>query len=162
MPQLIERSCETCDHPFLAPLKETVRGNGRFCSRSCSSARPRKLKLTNAVCGYCDNKFYCRPSRIRNSKSGLLFCCRSHKDIAHRLNGITDLHPPHYGTGTGQYSYREQAWAAFQHICNRCRFNDERILVVHHLDRNRKNNALDNLEILCPNCHAMEHYVKKR
>ena len=29
------------------------------------------------------------------------------------------------------------------------------VLEVHHKDGNRKNNELDNLQFLCPNCHAM-------
>lgn len=29
------------------------------------------------------------------------------------------------------------------------------VLEVHHKDGNRKNNELDNLQLLCPNCHAM-------
>ena len=30
-------------------------------------------------------------------------------------------------------------------------------LNVHHKDRNRKNNDYSNLEVLCPNCHSIEH-----
>lgn len=35
------------------------------------------------------------------------------------------------------------------------------ILKVHHKDRNRKNSLPDNLEILCPNCHDLEHFLQK-
>lgn len=28
------------------------------------------------------------------------------------------------------------------------------ILEVHHIDGNRTNNSLDNLQLLCPNCHS--------
>jgi hypothetical protein len=42
--------------------------------------------------------------------------------------------------------------------CNRCSYNKEpRILGVHHKDRNRDNNNISNLEVLCPNCHSLEH-----
>lgn len=42
--------------------------------------------------------------------------------------------------------------------CARCGFDAEpAILGVHHIDRNRRNNALTNLEVLCPNCHSLEH-----
>lgn len=27
-------------------------------------------------------------------------------------------------------------------------------LELHHVDGNKKNNSLDNLQLLCPNCHA--------
>lgn len=29
---------------------------------------------------------------------------------------------------------------------------------IHHCDRNRENNRMDNLLILCPNCHSKIHY----
>lgn len=42
--------------------------------------------------------------------------------------------------------------------CERCGFDrDKAILGVHHKDRDRHNNELTNLEVLCPNCHSMEH-----
>jgi 5-methylcytosine-specific restriction endonuclease McrA len=28
---------------------------------------------------------------------------------------------------------------------------------VHHRDRNPHNNAFENLEVLCPTCHSLEH-----
>lgn len=44
--------------------------------------------------------------------------------------------------------------------CERCGFEIYEILQVHHRDRDRSNNELNNLELLCPNCHAKEHYLK--
>lgn len=42
--------------------------------------------------------------------------------------------------------------------CERCGYNTYiNILQVHHKDRNRQNNTLENLEVLCPNCHCIEH-----
>jgi len=42
--------------------------------------------------------------------------------------------------------------------CQRCGFDEyPKILGVHHKDRNRNNNTISNLEILCPNCHSIEH-----
>lgn len=44
--------------------------------------------------------------------------------------------------------------------CNRCGYNEHpQILQVHHIDRNRDNNKDDNLEVLCPNCHTLDHYL---
>lgn len=45
--------------------------------------------------------------------------------------------------------------------CEICHFSLYEILEVHHKDRDRSNNSLENLALLCPNCHATEHYVKK-
>lgn len=45
--------------------------------------------------------------------------------------------------------------------CERCGYAKLEILHVHHKDRNRKNNELENLELICPNCHYEEHYLEK-
>ena len=48
--------------------------------------------------------------------------------------------------------------------CERCqRFEWEGRpipLEIHHVDGNRDNNGLDNLQILCPNCHALTDTYK--
>lgn len=33
---------------------------------------------------------------------------------------------------------------------------------LHHIDGDRANNQLDNLQILCPNCHALTHNYRGR
>ena len=45
--------------------------------------------------------------------------------------------------------------------CERCGFGKYEILQIHHKDKNRNNNDLDNLELICPNCHSEEHYLEK-
>jgi 5-methylcytosine-specific restriction endonuclease McrA len=45
-------------------------------------------------------------------------------------------------------------------LCNRCGYSAmPEILDVHHRDRDRTNNEPENLEVLCPNCHAIEHRI---
>ena len=34
-------------------------------------------------------------------------------------------------------------------------FTGKTILQIHHIDGNSENNNEDNLQVLCPNCHAM-------
>jgi predicted nucleic acid-binding Zn ribbon protein len=46
-------------------------------------------------------------------------------------------------------------------ICERCGYNKVEILQVHHKNRNRNNNNLENLELICPNCHYEEHLLEK-
>jgi 5-methylcytosine-specific restriction endonuclease McrA len=43
--------------------------------------------------------------------------------------------------------------------CTNCGFNKwSQILQFHHIDKDRKNNSLQNLMILCPNCHRAVHH----
>jgi 5-methylcytosine-specific restriction endonuclease McrA len=54
-----------------------------------------------------------------------------------------------------------------EHKCENCKLIDwlgEKIsLELHHIDGNRFNNQLDNLQILCPNCHSItDNYSGKK
>ena len=46
-----------------------------------------------------------------------------------------------------------------KHICEQCGntewMNQPIPLEVHHIDGNKNNNELSNLQLLCPNCHAL-------
>ena len=42
--------------------------------------------------------------------------------------------------------------------CELCGY--ELVTVVHHKDRNPLNNSPDNLQILCMNCHFLQHHQK--
>lgn len=51
-------------------------------------------------------------------------------------------------------TYRALAFRHYSHKCAVCGYKEcVDILEVHHKDGDRNNNALDNLVILCPNCH---------
>lgn len=162
----VTQKCNECQALFNAKSSEIQRGNAKYCSRVCGYIGSRRTRLAqikkipNVECAFCHQLFYKAPSKCR-SKSGLFFCCRAHKDLAQRLEaGLKEIQPPHYGTSLR--SYREKALLAYGAACSRCRFNQHsHILDVHHRDHNRENNALENLEVLCPNCHALEHRSPK-
>lgn len=50
-----------------------------------------------------------------------------------------------------------------EECCNKCKITDwngkKLLLHIHHKDSDCKNNNLDNLEYLCPNCHNIETYA---
>lgn len=69
------RVCRWCGNQFYAENREINRGNGKFCSLSCSakyrnSLRPRLIKAPNCSCALCGRKFYRKPSAQR----GNLYC----------------------------------------------------------------------------------------
>jgi len=157
------RLCKNCNKEFEVEKREVNRGNGIFCSRSCSSTfnAKRISKEFNTVCAYCDKEFYRSQSDKKNSKSGLHFCSRLCKDTAQRIGGIEAIQPKHYNSELTQYRTTLKRGRGITH-CERCGYNNHpEILQVHHKDRNRKNNATDNLEVLCPNCHSYDHYINK-
>lgn len=58
-------------------------------------------------------------------------------------------------------NYRKRALKHYGAKCKYCGDTRKYVLQVHHIDQNRKNNKLENLEVLCANCHLEVHYLKK-
>ena len=157
------RNCNFCQTEYLAEARYLNRGQGKFCSLSCSSRHRQSLvekPKPNSKCADCLVEFYRPPSKVRGGKSGLVFCSRKHKDLAMRIvGGITDLHPSHYGSVR---SYRKIAGVNLGSQCARCGYNEyPEILEVNHIDCDRNNNSPQNLEILCPNCHSIYHFTTR-
>lgn len=156
----IIKNCLHCEKEFNAPVREVNRGNGKFCSRACSGAynglhRPKPEN--NLECSWCHIPIYRTEFQKTLSKSQLFFCSRACKDRAQALDGLKALHPPHFGSGIS--SYREIAFRIKDKVCERCGYDQhEAAIIVHHKDRNRNNNDISNLEVLCCNCHAIEHW----
>lgn len=117
-----------------------------------SLAKGSSLEL---VCDHCASPFVRAKSKLDLSKSGKYFCSRECKDSAQKY--MVEIQPNHYGILSGQSSYREKAFRHYMPVCNRCSYSNILALEVHHKDRNRENNDILNLEILCANCHTIEH-----
>lgn len=162
-----KRNCDICANEYSVLTKELKRGQGFTCSRICGNkSKSNKLKqkiIPNVSCGNCNAPLYKNTSKLKNSKHGFYFCNRKCKDSVQKTGKIPEILPPHYGKCTSVTSavYRSIAFKAHPNECSRCSFSDVRILVVHHKDRNRLNNITNNLEIMCPNCHALEHYISR-
>lgn len=43
-----------------------------------------------------------------------------------------------------------QCWGCAEHY-------SKELLLVHHVDHNRRNNVVENLELVCKRCHQIEH-----
>lgn len=161
---LEKRVCENkdCEKEFLAASHR----KSRFCSPICQTNASR-VQIT-FICDTCGIKFTRSPSNKNKSKHGFYFCSRVCKENAQSLKGhIPAIRPPHYGNSNGITTYRERAFKKYGIICSRCKYvGDDRMLDVHHLDGNRQNNQIINLEVLCVWCHALEtrknwpHYNK--
>lgn len=67
---------------------------------------------------------------------------------------FNELRPAHYGEAYSDY--RLSAFRKYPHECAVCGYHDyddTSLLDVHHIDSDRSNNDIENLIILCPNCH---------
>jgi hypothetical protein len=161
--ETITKVCVNCNQEFQAPLPEHKRGHAKFCSLKCSTKYHGNIRHQhqelNAQCAQCGKFFHKSAYQQTKSKSGLFFCSRKCKDSAQRIGGIQAIQPSHYGTGNGLHTYRDIAFKYYPQKCMRCGYDANlAAIIVHHKDRDRTNNTPENLEVLCCNCHAIEHW----
>lgn len=127
----------------------------KFCSVKCKNTWRTEQNLAQLQCTYCGKQFKRKKSKLANSKSGLYFCCRKHKDLSQRIGGT--IVPKHYGSGTSYAVSRRIGKEAHGTACSTCGYYDNicsGIVEFHHIDGNRNNNDPENLLPLCPTCHA--------
>lgn len=158
--EAIKVVCNSCGKKFLKAVRHIKRKptSKHYCSSKCASKGLRNKIILE--CNNCGKKFERAPSKMKYSKSGLHFCSRKCKDKAQCIGGLIEIQPAHYGAGRSKY--RELAFDKYPHECAICGYkNNTKILEVHHIDCDRSNNDIDNLVILCPNCHTELHFLNR-
>jgi len=141
-------SCLICSKPIYRRPNELIKSNGHaFCSIKCYGKSLRKEKPC-LICGTLImarfNKKTCSRACANKNRAGIKYKMNRPKDkVVHHQRLILRL-----------LNQRGRK-------CERCGYSKFQILHVHHKDRNRSNNNLDNLALICPNCHYEEHYLEK-
>lgn len=143
----------------------------------------------NTVCFVCKNPIYRRPGQIKKNE-GRVFCsaicygkfCKREipclvcgKLILSGLNKKTcsricsNKHRTGIKYRIGRPNDKAKTFRVLKlklikergGKCERCTYNKCEVLQIHHKNRNRMDNGLKNLEIVCPNCHYEEHLLEK-
>ncbi|MFA6533418.1 MAG: HNH endonuclease [Patescibacteria group bacterium] len=150
MPEQYKRNpntkCNICSKKIYRRPIEIKRGKV-FCSVACAGIRCRK-EIPCLVCGKLIlaglNKKTCSRSCSNKYRTGIKYKIGRPRDKARTFRVI-----------------KLRLLEERGNTCARCTYNKYEILQVHHKDRNRNNNKLDNLELICPNCHYEEHFLEK-
>lgn len=131
--------------------KDLTKIQKKFCSRKCSclyNSQRRKKYIGPLYCKNCNKELKTNYSTYCSRE-----CTAADKrriDILKLLDG-EDLK-------TDPKRLRELILVINDAVCDQCRlkeWNDKPIpLDLHHIDGNAENNKLDNLQLLCCNCHA--------
>ncbi len=150
-------SCNYCDKVFYSKPSWIKKGNGKYCSAPCHHTAMRNGK--DKICAVCGQKTYKNLKALKGSKSGKFFCSKSCQT---RWRNQLYIGEKHKNFKTGEHAYRStMGRAKIPKICRLCKTDDYRVLAVHHIDKNRKNNTLSNLAWLCNNCHFLVHHDKE-
>lgn len=133
-------NCKTCGDEFthISSRAKTA----KYCSRKCYHKGQTGKGTVTYKCKHCLKDFLGSPSHKR------IYCSMACVGKETKLT-----FKPSFTCVRKSMMRRNMIT-----ICNRCGYDEvPKILGVHHKDRDRKNNALSNLEVLCPNCHSLEH-----
>jgi len=138
--------CVICSKPIYRRPAETTRGRV-YCSQTCYGIASRK-ETPCVVCGSpilaSANAKTCSRACANKNRTGIKYTGRRPKDK------VKD-----------ERALKLRLMVSRGIACERCGYNKKEILNVHHKDRNHGNSDMENLELLCPNCHTEEHYLKK-
>lgn len=175
---MIDCICEHCGKPYtVAPYRI---GKTKYCSRKCLATA--KLIRMTFKCEYCKKKFVTDALRAKPPK----YCSKKCKYEGLKGRGHVTFRCRHCHKTFRDAPSRERKycstacnhkssiakWNPSDHTtvrdglkrrgrivrCERCGYDKvPSILGIHHIDRDRSNNTMPNLQILCPNCHSEEH-----
>lgn len=135
----ITLKCNNCGYIWTAHAQNLIRKPENNFHRCPNCSRDILIELK---CDYCGKIFTRMGTEVK--RSYLHFCS---KECGNKYKNL-------FIKKDNSSNYRNLAFKEYQHICACCGYDeDERILEVHHIDGNRKNNNINNLRILCPNCH---------
>lgn len=150
--------CKICANKFYTKPNTIEKGWGKYCSPRCQYQGRKNGQFV--ACFVCNKQIYRTPKNIRRSKSGKYFCDKSCQTIWR--NSMVLIGRKHSNWKSGHFTYRTiLRHSKKKEICALCKLKDKRILAVHHVDHNHKNNVLSNLIWLCHNCHFLTHHYFK-
>lgn len=150
--------------------KEIVDGDSRkkFCNHSCAASYNNKGivrngKKRNKKCLYCGKEL---KKHQRN------FCCHEHCNLYKYENYIEKWKNGEKVGLSGKYDISEYVRNyIFEKNENKCEccgknfinpYTNLSVLQIHHIDGDCTNNKEENLQLLCPTCHAMtENYGRR-
>ena len=140
--------CSICHKPIYKRPCEIQRNQGRvFCGLSCYGISCRK----EIPCLVCGTPIFSGLNKKTCSRA----CANKHRTgIQYKINRPKE-------NVVSERALKIRLLKDRGRICERCGYNKPEILQIHHKDRNRSNNNIDNLELICPNCHFEEHYLEK-
>ena len=154
MGKKIKRICKQCGKEFKVWPYIAKRGGGKFCSISCGTTYRNLHDNPNP---------YYNPNRKKQEKETRPnMKGKNNPMYGVRLIGKKN---PSYIDGRSKYGeyYRMVAFENKECKCEVCgKEGKPKDFHVHHKNKNRKNNKLQNLIIACPSCHRKTLHKRER
>ena len=149
--------CKICSKEFYGKPYFLKMGQAKYCSQQCMHIGSKTGKIVK--CHSCSKEVHKTQKALRVSKSKTYFCTKSCQT---KWRNSVFIGSKHANWKEGKFAYRSVLGRnKIPRICVLCRTDDSRVLAVHHIDKDRKNNNVNNLAWLCNNCHFLVHHYEK-
>jgi hypothetical protein len=138
--------CKHCGGPHTYEKR-----NNKFCDISCATSFNNKLKIKTKY-----NCLNCGINLLGNNKKYCNAKCQQEKQIDNKIKNGTVQSRTIKKVLLKEHG--EKCWC-----CGITEWNGKKITFeLEHIDGNSNNNSLDNLSILCPNCHSQTATYKAK
>lgn len=117
----------------------------------------KRSEIITIECPVCGKTFTRKSWQIK-TKSGFSFCSKSCAATYNNSHCRCGENNPNWIDGRyTKSSYAKKAFRTYLSKCAVCGLDEECCLQVHHVDKDRNNDDINNLIILCANCHCRVH-----
>jgi hypothetical protein len=110
-----------------------------------------EIKMIDVNCAYCGDL---TPKTLNDYRQGKKrnynFFCSRKCQYTYQSEASKGL--GNNGYKNGNKCFRQIALQEYGHACTRCEYS--LIVEVHHINGDHSDNRLENLDVLCPNCHS--------
>jgi len=161
-----EAICEYCDNVVL--VTDNRRNGIHFCNRDCYDSYRTENKYLTIECDFCGKEIVKQVSRVKQRPHSYCSSECQHKhfgklyqgeDAPGWKGGVSFEHYPKEWNNQLKQLIRERD----NNTCQLCGASDiERVLHVHHIDYNKKNNELNNFITLCNVCHGKTNHDRDK
>lgn len=163
------KKCLECDKEFEISLRNKREKERKFCSKSCSAKfnnKNRDKKINKKISDSLIKRNKIKCEKIKNK------CINCDKEIINKKYCNNKCQNDHYkkeifnkiedGDLTLNVKwYKKYLIYLHGEKCMKCdwgeinKFSNSIPIEIEHIDGNSENNNLNNLELLCPNCHSL-------
>jgi len=138
--------CEFCSKSFYVPA----------CRVRNDEKEGKKVRFCSMLC-YNKSGVRVPPTMTPEAKSKML----AHPNRQRFKRGPDNPNMKRFGNWFGYKTASKYMRENFFR-CQMCGWDKKpEILQIHHLDGNRLNNVLENIRLICPNCHSSIHYDQR-
>lgn len=150
--QYIELECPICNKKFQIYSKDYRLKHGFiiYCSKKCSYIALQKGKNIN--CKYCNKEFYSTRNKFCSKECVQKYKKENYKHKFYEENGYI----VQYINGYNKKGNAKVHRLVMEQYLGRKLLNDE---VVHHINENKKDNRIENLQVMTKREHSRMHRI---